>query len=281
VVVKSPSRRRPGPARTLTRLLILSAALLSLAGCTGAGAKWVRGAMPAPVTEQGKRVLQLWQGSLVAALAVGAFVSFLIVFACIFYRRRSDELPRQVRYNLPIEVVYTVVPTIIVAILFYFTAVDENYVDKLTPNPDVTIHVVGFQWAWQFDYVQQGFEITGRPGDLPTLTVPTGKKIRFILTSPDVVHSFWVIPFLFKRDVIPGRENQFEVTVTKTGWWAGKCTELCGVDHDRMLFRVHAVSWSQYQQFLTSTRALAASGTNPMFTLVPSSTINVNTTGNS
>ena len=281
MVVKSPSRRPNAAARKLVRLLLLAVALLSLAGCTGAGASWWRGAMPAPSTEQGKRVLLLWQGSLVAALAVGAFVSFLIVFACVFYRRRSDELPRQVRYNLPIEVVYTVVPTIIVAILFYFTAVDETYVDKLTPNPDVTIHVVGFQWAWQFDYIGQGFEITGRPGDLPTLTVPTGKKIRFILTSPDVVHSFWVIPFLFKRDVIPGRENQFEVTVTRTGWWAGKCTELCGVDHDRMLFRVHAVTWSQYESFLTSTRALAASGTNPMFTLSTSNSINVNPPGTS
>ncbi|MHB2021849.1 MAG: aa3-type cytochrome oxidase subunit II [Mycobacteriales bacterium] len=269
-----PSRRQ-GPVRLLGQAAILTAVLLSLSGCTAA--QWSRGGWPAPITVQGKRALQLWQGTLIAALCVGAFVAGLILWAVIFYRRRSRELPRQVRYNLPIEVVYTVVPTIIVAVLFFFTAKDENFEDKLTPHPQVVVHVVGFQWAWQFDYINQGLQITGRPGDIPTLTIPTGRTIRFILTSPDVVHSFWVIPFLFKRDVIPGRENQFQVTVDKTGWWNGKCTELCGVDHDLMLFRVHTVTWSQYQTFLTKTKALAATGRNPMFELVPTNSIAVQT----
>lgn len=245
-----------------------------LTGCSAA--KWYRGGWPVPITSQGDRILRLWQGSMVAALCVGAVVGFLIVFAAVFYRRRGPGLPRQVRYNLPIEMAYTVIPTIIVATLFFFTARDENYEDQLKPNPAVTIHVVGFQWAWQFNYMHDGLQITGRPGNLPTLTLPTHERVLFILTSPDVVHAFWVIPFEFKRDVIPGRENQFEVTITKTGWFSGKCTELCGVDHDQMLFNVHVVTPAQYQTFLTNTKALAASGANPMYSLVPTNTINLN-----
>jgi cytochrome c oxidase subunit 2 len=266
-------RRRAGRAG---QVLMLAAMTLVLAGCDSA--KWARGGWPAPVTLQGERALKLWQGSLIAAACVGGFVIFLILFSAVAFRRRGNALPRQVRYNLPIEIAYTVVPTIIVAVMFYFTAIDEDYIDKLTPNPPVVVHVVGFQWGWQFNYVSQGLQITGSPNDLPTLTIPTGKRIRFILTSPDVVHSFWVIPFLFKRDVIPGRENQFEVTVIKTGWFAGKCTELCGVDHDEMLFTVHAVSWANYQTFLKRTKALAATGSNPMYALVPTNTIQTSTT---
>jgi cytochrome c oxidase subunit 2 len=260
----SAHRYRPGRVLGWVALGAVSSVLLS--GCTAA--QWGRGGWPAPITVQGKRVLKLWQGSLLAALCLGAIVIALIMICVIYYRKRDDRLPRQVRYNLPIETAYTVVPMIIIGILFYFTVIDENFEDRLTAHPDVTIHVVGFQWAWQFDYVQNGLQITGRPGALPTLTLPTGKTIRFVLTSPDVVHSFWVIPFLFKRDVIPGRTNEFEVTVDKTGYYDGKCTELCGVDHDRMLFRVHTVPYAQYLTFLKQARAVAVSGANPMFSLV-------------
>ncbi|HVA60032.1 MAG TPA: cytochrome c oxidase subunit II [Mycobacteriales bacterium] len=273
---RSTARRWSAP-RLVARLGLLALVGLSLAGCNAA--VWARGGWPAPVTVQGKRILKLWQGGLLAALLVGAFVLLLILFASFAYRKRSDELPRQVRYNLPIEIVYTVVPMVIVSILFYFTVIDENFEDNLSANPDVTIHVVGFQWDWQFNYEGQGLQITGRPGQDPTLTIPVGKTIQFVETSPDVVHSFWVIPFLFKRDVIPGRENRFEVTVTQTGWFQGKCTELCGVDHALMRFEVHAVTWPQYQTFLQQTKALAASGTNPMYTLVSSSSSSATGTG--
>lgn len=266
----SSAGRRSG-TRWLRQAVLSLAVMVSLGGCDTA--RWARGGWPAPVTLQGARALQLWRGALLAALCVGGFVMFLILFSAVAYRRRGRRMPRQVRYNLPIEIVYTVVPTIIVAVMFFFTAKDEDYIDKLSAHPQVIVHVVGFQWGWQFDYVNQGLQITGSPNDLPTLTIPTGKTIRFILTSPDVVHSFWVIPFEFKRDVIPGRENQFEVTVTKTGYFAGKCSELCGVDHDEMLFTVHAVSWTDYLTFLQRTKALAATGSNPMYALVPTNTI--------
>jgi cytochrome c oxidase subunit 2 len=250
----------------VTRLAGLVLLALLATGCDN---KWVRGGWPSPVTDQGKKVLGLWQGSLITSLCVGALVIGLIIYSAIFFRRRGDELPRQVRYNLPIEFLYTLVPMLMVAVLFYFTAIRENDEDAVTAHPDLTIGVVGFQWSWQFNYLDPNAQIavTGRPGQPPQLVLPVDKKIRFYETSPDVIHSFWVIPFLFKRDVVPGRVNSFELTVTHTGVFQGKCTELCGVDHDRMLFTVRAVTPAQFQTWLAQTKALAASGTDPMYSV--------------
>ncbi|HMC69285.1 MAG TPA: cytochrome c oxidase subunit II [Mycobacteriales bacterium] len=252
--------------RTLKRLSGLLVLAVVTTGCDG---KWSRGGWPSPVTEQGQKVLGVWRGSLITAGCVGAFVIGLILWSCVAFRRRDpDEMPRQVRYNLPIEVLYTVVPVVIVSILFYFTAIRENDEDKFSVHPDVNIQVVGFQWAWQFNYLDPGAQVTvtGRPARYPQLVLPVGETVRFYETSADVIHAWWVVPFLFKRDVVPGKPNSFEVTLTHTGTFAGKCTELCGIDHDRMLFSVRVVSPTDYNAWLTQTKAIAASGTDPMFT---------------
>jgi cytochrome c oxidase subunit 2 len=234
------------------------------------------------VTDQGDKVLGVWRGSMITAACVGVFVIGLILYsALVFRRRRPDELPRQVRYNLPIEVLYTVVPVVMVAILFYFTAIRENDEDKFSANPDLRIQVVGFQWAWQFNYLDDGLSITGRPGDYPQLVLPVGEKIRFYETSPDVIHAFWVIPFLFKRDVVPGHPNSFEITVNHTGTFAGKCTEYCGVDHDRMLFSVRAVTPDEYQSWLAQAKQEAQNGSDPKLTVYDGpSQVDMGPTGN-
>jgi cytochrome c oxidase subunit 2 len=171
-----------------------------------------------------------------------------------------------VRYNLPIEVLYTLIPVVIVSVLFYFTAIRENDMDNFK-DVKLNVGVVGFQWSWQFNYLNDGLSVTGRPGEPPQLVVPVGEHIRFYETSPDVIHAWWVIPFLFKRDVIPGRVNSFAVTIDKPGLFQGKCTEYCGVDHDRMLFSVRAVDPATYQKWLADTKALAASGNDARFSV--------------
>ena len=220
--------------------------------------------LPTPVTEQGKRVLTLWQGSWLAALAVGALVWGLIIWAVLFHRKRSDQLPPQVRYNLPIEMLYTVVPFIIIAVLFYFTARDETYLDKMTKNPQpgqvTVVNVTAFQWSWQFDYPQyHTTPIVGQPVspdavNKPMFEIPVGKKVRFHLESKDVIHSFWVPSFIFKRDILPGVKSgeDFEITPTRTGTYEGRCAELCGVDHSRMLFQVKIVPQAEFDQFIAS-----------------------------
>jgi len=250
------------------RLALLPAVALLATGCTGEAAKWERGGWPAPVTKQGVAVLNLWEGSLLASGIIGGLVLGLIVYAAVAFRRRSpDQIPRQVRYNLPIEVLYTFIPIVIVSVLFYFTAIGEDNEDAINNKPALQIGVVGFQWSWQFNYASHALSITGKPGDPPQLVLPIGEQIHFHLTSPDVIHSFWVVPFLFKRDVIPGHPNQFEVTITKSGIFQGRCAEYCGIHHDRMLFQVHAMSQSNYNAWLANAQQQAQAGTNAMLTV--------------
>jgi cytochrome c oxidase subunit 2 len=274
--------------RKLPQALAAGLVLATATGCTSED--FPRLGMPTPVTEQGPRILSLWQGSWAAALAVGVLVWGLIIWSVIFHRRSRTkiEVPVQTRYNMPIEALYTVVPMVIIAVLFYFTARDESKLLATSKTPDHVINVVGFQWSWAFNYVENvdgnpstpskvpseismipankldapagaegvydfGTPATrnpqnGNPG--PTLWLPKGQSVRFVLTSRDVIHSFWVVPFLFKMDVIPGHTNVFEVTPTKEGTFRGKCAELCGVDHSRMLFNVKVVSPAKYQQHL-------------------------------
>jgi cytochrome c oxidase subunit 2 len=265
---RSGERRTPARGRrVLTTAGMLSLLAVSATACSGQAS---RIGFPEPITDQGKRMLTLWQGSWIAALSVGAVVWGLIIWAVLFHRKRSDDLPPQVRYNLPIEMLYTAVPFIVIAVLFYFTARDETYVEKTTKVPDVVVKVIGFQWSWQFDY-KQGLDknaptvasVVGtpsspdaNPGTKPVLVLPVDKTVRFILHTNDVIHSFWVPAFLYKKDVMPGpTDNQFEIRPTKTGTYEGRCAELCGVDHSRMLFQVKIVSDAEYQQFLIDHKA--------------------------
>lgn len=252
----------------IARLAVLPLIVVLATGCTGEPAKWERAGWPSPVTVQGVKALHVWQGAVLASLIIGGLVLGMILYAAFMFRNRHDgRLPRQVRYNLPIEVLYTFIPIVIVSVLFYFTAVTETSEDQINDQSALQVHVVGFQWSWQFDYVDHGLTITGRPGQPPTLVLPVDEQVHFHLTSPDVIHSFWVVPFLFKRDVIPGHPNEFEVTITKTGTFQGRCAEYCGIHHDRMLFNVKAVSQADYQAWLANARAEAIAGTNDEYTV--------------
>lgn len=283
--------------RKLPQVLTAGLVLATASGCSYNWKDFPRLGMPTPVTEEGPRILSLWQGSWAAALATGVLVWGLILWSVIFHRRSRTkvEVPPQTRYNMPIEALYTVVPLIIVSVLFYFTARDESKLLELTPKPPHTINVVGYQWSWGFNYIEDvpgvkgdaktdknlagiadrfktafpanagGVYDVGIPGMRnpqtnnpgPTLWLPIGEKVRFVLTSRDVIHDFWVVPFLMKMDVIPGHTNSFEVTPNQEGTFLGKCAELCGVDHSRMLFNVKVVSPERYQQHL---KELAAKG---------------------
>lgn len=295
----------PTSRRRMRRMLPQAlAAGLVLATATGCSYKdYPRLGMPSPATEQAPRILALWQGSWAAALATGVLVWGLILWSVIFHRRSRTkvEVPPQTRYNMPLEVLYTIVPIIVIAVLFYFTARDESKILDTSKKPQHVINVVGFQWSWGFNYVENvdgdpatpvgvpselseiptnkllmpsGAEgvydvgtpasknpDTGNPG--PTLWLPKGETVRFVLTSRDVIHSFWVIPFLMKMDVIPGHTNVFEVTPSKEGTFLGKCAELCGVDHSRMLFNVKVVSPEEYKQHLKDLAAKGQTGYIP------------------
>jgi cytochrome c oxidase subunit II len=245
------ARAHPGRWRVLPKVGAL--VLLALGASACGSSEWSRLGMPEPISEQGERILTLWQGSWIAAIAVGIVVWGLIIWAVIFHRKRSDALPPQVRYNLPIEILYTVVPFIMIAVLFYFTARDQDYLQAKSAKPDVVVNVTGFQWSWQFDY--PGYKrsdgtsvaVVGQAGGKPVLVVPAGSTVKFNLNSPDVIHSFWVPSLLYKMDVIPGHPNSFEVKLTRPGVYEGRCAELCGVDHSRMLFQLKVVKPNEWK----------------------------------
>jgi cytochrome c oxidase subunit II len=261
---------RGSSRRAAVVVAVLGAALL-LSGCTGPISTGWLPSTPTTTNQTG-RIISLWNGSWIAALFVGVVVWGLIIWCVIAYRRRREEtgLPVQIRYNLPLEIMYTVIPLIMIAALFFFTARDEAAIADTSAKPDLVINVVGKQWAWDFSDLQQNgsplnvFEVgiqgqlNGKPGvqaELPTLYLPVGRRVQFELTSRDVIHSFWIPAFLYKMDVIPGVRNKFQVVPERTGTFQGKCAELCGEYHSEMLFNVQVVSQAQFDAHMQQLRA--------------------------
>jgi cytochrome c oxidase subunit 2 len=250
-----PTRRRVVPA------LALAAATVALSGCSADLAEqWRRGGLPEPAAEETPLMSDLWIGAWIAALVIGVIVWGLILFSMVAFRRRSDSLPPQTRYNLPIEFFYTVAPFMVIAALFYFTARNEDEMLETSENPDVRIGVVGQQWSWTFNYLDADVYDVGTAVDPPTLVLPVDQTVRFDLSSPDVIHSFWVPSFYFKMDVVPGRDNFFELTPNREGTFAGKCAEYCGAYHSRMLFSVEVVSQEEFEEHLDGLREAGQTG---------------------
>jgi cytochrome c oxidase subunit 2 len=223
--------------------------------------------LPAPASSNAIPIGDLWLGTWIAAGAVGILVWGLIGWAALRYRQRANLLPRQNRYNLPMEIMYTIVPFVIIGVLFYFTVIAQNKVLTKDPDPDVTVEVVGQKWSWTFNYHSAedpavGVDVwnAGTISETPDLYLPVGKNVQFELRSPDVIHSFWIPAFYQKLDVVPGRNNMFQTTPTKEGVFAGKCAELCGTYHSAMLFNVHVVSEAEYTSYLKSLVAKGQTG---------------------
>ncbi|MHA6793427.1 aa3-type cytochrome oxidase subunit II [Pseudonocardia bannensis] len=256
-------RRRTGFGRS-AKLAGLSALVIPLT--TGCSVDEVlRFGWPVGVTPQAEAMRELWTWSAVAALIVGVITWGAMFWAVAFHRKRKgdDETPpRQTQYNLPVEIVFTVVPTIIVAVLFGFTVNVQQYVDKGSSTPDVRVAVTGFQWNWQFDYTgtrtPEGgpIETLGTSSTIPILVLPTDRSIEFTIGSKDVIHSFWVPEFLFKRDVFPMPEkndtdNTFVIDrIEREGAFVGRCAELCGAYHAAMNFEVRALQPALYDRYI-------------------------------
>ncbi len=232
----------------------------TLTGCAVPNNEFWRFGWPEGITDRSQDMRELWTGSVIAALIVGFAVWGLIFWSVVRHRKRGDELPKQTAYNLPLEIVYTILPFVIIAGLFFYTVVVQNRVMERSEEPDETIAVNAFKWNWQIVYPEtegpdgEAVDTVGTSSEIPILVLPTDQTIRFELASADVIHSFWVPEFLFKLDVIPGnengRDNVFEVTVEEEGAYVGRCAELCGTYHAYMNFEVRAVSADDYDAYL-------------------------------
>jgi cytochrome c oxidase subunit II len=271
----SPEHRKRSGSRWVQRasvpvVLLLGAVLLS--GCNVMTFGAFRG-----VTVQAKDEFKLWQGMLIAGIVVAGIVYVLIIWSAVMYRRRHpDYIPRQFHSNTPIEIIYTVLPIIIIFGIFYFTVLTENNVDAISNSPSEIVHVLAYRWGWQFSYdsgsnVSQGVliktaaepKLLAQPAtssEYPRLMLPEGETVRIVLTSADVVHGFYIQEFNFSRYAQPGVTNEFDFTPTTVGTYTGQCTQYCGLYHSEMIFSVQVVSPAKFQQWLTTTQASQAQG---------------------
>ena len=242
----------------------VAAGLLTLTACSEQSkAEWERAAMPVGAADHSDSIITFWQWTWVTALIIGALVGGLVIFAAVKYRRRHyDEIPVQTRYNLPMELLYTVAPVVVVLVFFKYVIDTQNEVPYNNKpgveKADHLVTVVGQQWSWTFNYVedpaldgQTTVYQDGNPQDIPTLYLPVNESVEFRLQSPDVIHSFWVPAFTYKLDVIPGSiTNNFTMTPTREGTFVGRCAELCGTYHSRMLFNVKVVPAAEFAEHL-------------------------------
>jgi cytochrome c oxidase subunit 2 len=215
--------------------------------------------LPPPITDQATDIDRIWDLFLYLGLAVVAFVAVLVLYVMVRFRRRDDRLPRQRHYNIPVEITYTVIPLITVFVLFAITVVSVNAIEDTSDDPDLVVEVTAFQWQWAFAYPDSGVQVVGGPGDdIPELVLPANSTVLFELESLDVVHSFWVTAFRFKRDVIPGSPSSFSVDINdQVGRYpnAGVCGEYCGLDHAFMLFEVVVLEPDEFDAWVTEQAA--------------------------
>ena len=249
-----PSRN----SRALRLGLVITPMVLALSGCS----KVSNLGFPEGVSSINDISLSLWQGAWIAGGVVGVITLVLILWPAVFHRAKASkgEFPKQTQYNVPVEIVYTVIPFIIIAVMFYFTAVKQNEITEKSPAVAHEITVNAFQWSWQFGYPEAGEKavVTGTPEKPPTLVVPVGERVRYIITASDVVHGFWIPAFMIQMQNLPGVTNHLEFTANKLGEFPGRCNILCGRNHSQMLFKVKVVTPEQYQKYLDSLKASAA-----------------------
>ena len=249
-------KQRPQAPSRIIALFLIAPALLVLTGCSqvsGLG-------FEENLSSVNDISLSLWQGAWIAAGVVGLITLILIVWPAIFHRKKvgAPEFPKQTQYNVPVEIAYTIIPFIIVAVLFYFTAVKESQIVEKSPTTVAhEIGVEGIQWSWQFSYPEAGPKaiVTGTPAQPPTLYVPLGERVRYTITSNDVVHGFWIPAFMIQIQNLPGVTNHLEFTANKLGTYPGRCNILCGRNHTQMIISVKVVTPSEYKSYLETLKA--------------------------
>jgi cytochrome c oxidase subunit 2 len=254
-------------AARLQRLLlpaILALLALVAAGCSATLYP------PTPVTVQGQDIHDLYNIVFIFAAVIFLAIEGAILYIVLRYRHteRDAMLPEQTHGHTGVEILWTLIPFVIVAFLFYISwqALPRVQADQTQPA-GVHVKVTGFQWCWKFEYLDEGVtvEVPARNskgvncrdenGNPPTLVVPVGERIRLQLHSVDVIHAFYVPQFLSKLDVVPqaneARDNVFDFTPIAVGEYRGQCAEFCGLAHAEMQLDVSVRSAADYQAWLT------------------------------
>ena len=217
------------------------------------------GCLPQSATQQGDSIASLYSIAMIAAAGVAVVVWGLLGWVIVRYRRspaRGD--PPQSRGSLPLEVLWTAVPLLMIGVLFALTLATLNSVAGAPASGGVDVRFEAFRWGWRIDYPNAGVAVEGHDQPGPEVVLPVGQPINVTLTATDVIHAFFVPQFLYKRDAIPGHPNQFVVTVDRPGVYSGECAEYCGLLHARMPFTIRGVTPDEFSAWLAAQRAGSA-----------------------
>lgn len=206
---------------------------------------------PEAATREGREVNDLYGIFFWVAAVVFAVTAGLIGWSIVRYRAKpgDNDLPAQFHQNLALEITWFAIPQVIVIVLFALSAMTLGEVNEEEPEPDAIVNVTGFQWGWRFAYEGTDVEVAGTPDDPAEVMVPAG-DVTFVLTSADVVHSFYVPRFMLKRDMTPGRETRIDVEIEEPGTYPGVCAEFCGLLHHQMTFTIEAVPAEEFEAWL-------------------------------
>ena len=208
---------------------------------------------------------------LIVITAISLFVVALIAYSIVRFNRRANPTPARFTHNTPVEVIWTVIPIIILVFIGSFS-LPVLFKQQIIPEADITIKVTGYQWYWGYEYVgedvafesfllaREDLAANGYDDSLYLLAtdtavvVPTGKTVVMQVTAADVIHA-WTIPaFGVKQDAVPGRLAQLWFSAEKEGIYFGQCSELCGKDHAYMPITVKVVSPEVYDQWLVAAK---------------------------
>jgi cytochrome c oxidase subunit II len=250
--------RRPH-RRTVALVPIALLALFAFSACSTGQTRGI--------TSEAHEMHGLYLFVMIMGAIVGVLVEGAIIYSVIRYRRKNNDLPVQTHGSTPIEILWTAIPILIVVALFAYSFIVLRNVEHSETPADLTVAVEGFQWQWAFTYnmndlgtktdpnAKGSFTVQGLANKEPTLVIPVDEPVEFTLKSNDVIHAFFIKDFLYKLDVIPGRDNKFTVTPRQTGEFIGQCAEFCGLNHALMRFHVKIVTRAEFDQWVTEQNA--------------------------
>jgi cytochrome c oxidase subunit 2 len=265
--------RLAGKRRPVIRTFAL--VLIALLGLLTVNVAFAQSGQSGGITQEAHDIHRLYLFVLGLALAVFLLVESGLVYAIIKFRRKNDELPAQTHGSNVIEMIWTGIPMVIVASIFIFTFITLQRIEHKSTPENLTVEVTGFQFQWQFTYnlndLGKGSDLAdkrqvtviGTQAEEPTLVIPIDEPVEFKLVSNDVIHSFYVRDFLYKLDVVPGRDNRFTITARELGDFTGQCAELCGLNHALMRFKVHVVQRAEFDKWVAEKAAGAKTARQP------------------
>ena len=251
--------------RLLPSLLFLGLLLIAVEPALAAPQNWEMNFQPA-ASPSAERIQAFHQMMLYIIFAIAIFVMILLIWVIVRYNHHANPTPKQFSHNVLIEVIWTVIPVVILLVIAIPSFQLLYYVDR-AKNPEMTVKVTGYQWYWGYEYPDNGgvnfmsYMIPDKNIDKSkgqvrmlsadnALVLPVDTTIRVWVTGADVIHS-WAVPQLgVKIDAVPGHLNETWMRITKPGDYYGECSQLCGKDHAYMPIDIHAVSKEEFAAWI-------------------------------